>query len=348
MRAHIGHHFFGSGNIGDDLMLAGFLNIAHHTLGDITLTCCTPFDRNSQQRRFPAVQWLPYDPDTRASCIEACDVWLGVGDTPFQTDVGAWFLDHLIEEADLCHRYRRPMFFFGVGLNNRDAISHPHTRALVGQAQHIWTRDAFSAALLRQIDDGARISVGADLANVALARRATSAVEPRTLGLLLNFERREAFLPEAVVEITEATSTYRHRWLIQEVRHLDGSERAILDLLPDTCRARLDVREPDYALDSVDALLDRWGAPEVLITSRYHGALVGCWLGARTIIVERNEKLTGLVEQLAVPSVKDLRSSAVLLDVMQGAAPVNRDALTALAARAERCGTELAAALSAL
>ena len=25
LRLHIGHHFFGAGNVGDDLMLAGFL-----------------------------------------------------------------------------------------------------------------------------------------------------------------------------------------------------------------------------------------------------------------------------------------------------------------------------------
>ena len=347
LRLHIGHHFFGSGNLGDDLMLAGFLALAGRTLGEATFSCSSPFDRECQERRFPQVEWLPYDPATRASAIEACDAWLGVGDTPFQTDVGSWFLDHLIEEVDLCRRSGKPMFFLAVGLNNRQAIVHPHTRTIAGQARHIWTRDPLSARLLREILSPERVTAGADLANAFLVDRTSPAVEPGTLAFLLNFEDRQAFSTEAIREVIEATPDCRHLWLVQEVRTLGGSERDIYNQLPESCRARLELRAPDYAVDSLDTMLDRWGQPERLITSRYHGALVGAWLGSRTVIIERNDKLTGLVEQLGLASAKDLRRAAPVVALGQHAAPVSRDALNALAGCASQALEELATALSA-
>ena len=57
-RVPTGHQFFGSGN----LMLAGFLEDARPTfLERAALTRCTPFARAGQARRFPEVEWPPYD-----------------------------------------------------------------------------------------------------------------------------------------------------------------------------------------------------------------------------------------------------------------------------------------------
>lgn len=345
-RLHIGHHFFGSGNIGDDLMLAGFLELARTWLPDFTFTCSTPFDRACQARRFPAVEWLPYEPAIRAAAVAACDAWLGAGDTPFQTDVGTWFLDHLAEDADTCRRFAKPMFFLGVGVNNREALTHPHARAVIDQAAHIWTRDAQATAWLREAGDPARISQGADLAHVHLAQRRAPPREPGTLAFLLNFENRDAFTIDAIVAVMENTPAWRHRWLVQEVRPLDGSEREILARLPDTVRNRLDVRCPDYALDSLTTLVDGWGTPELLVTSRYHGALVGAWAGSRTLIVERNDKLSGLAAQLSCRRVSDLRADPGVLGTRYSAAEIDRDILRGLAGAAARSGQELAAALT--
>jgi polysaccharide pyruvyl transferase WcaK-like protein len=348
LRLHIGHHFFGSGNLGDDLMLAGFLAVARRTLGGATFTCSSPFDRVCQQRRFPDVHWLQYDPPTRAAAIEACDAWIGVGDTPFQTDVGSWFLDHLIDEVTWCRQYGKPMFFLAVGLNNRQAIAHPHTRRIVAAARHIWTRDRLSASFLGEIVTPERITAGADLAHVFLVDRTAPAIESGTLAFLLNFEEPEAFSTQAISDVIEATGDWRHLWLVQEVRTLSGSEREIYSQLPESCRARLEVRAPEYGVDSLDAMLGRWGAPECLITSRYHGALVGAWLGSRTVVIERNDKLTGLVDQLGLASAKHLRAAGPVVTLGLQATPVDRAALGALADRAAESVEELAAALSRL
>src|SRR5688572_19983108 len=108
-RFHIGHHFFGSGNVGDDLMLAGFLQGVAGA-APVRTSCASPFAAG-QRKRFPQVQWADYSPQSRAAAVEACDAWVGVGGTPFQVVVGTWFLDHLAEEVALCRRYGKPMFF---------------------------------------------------------------------------------------------------------------------------------------------------------------------------------------------------------------------------------------------
>ena len=123
-------------------MLAGFLEAARPVfLERAMLTCCTPFDRVSQERRFPEIEWLPYDDRTRADSIGRSDAWLGLGDTPFQAVGGnTWFLDHLCQEATWCRGLGVPMFYLGVGVNEREVAGYPQTRKLLDQAEHLWMR----------------------------------------------------------------------------------------------------------------------------------------------------------------------------------------------------------------
>ena len=337
---HIGHHFFGSGNIGDDYMLAGFLALAADALPGARLTCCTPFDRVSQQRRLPQVEWLDYTDAARDEAIAACDAWIGVGDSPFQSEVGSWFLDHLMAERERCRRAGVPMFFFCVGVNDFGALENPATREIVGAAERIWTRDEQSARLLRGFVGADRVASGPDLANQFFSRRRFPPVERGTIGFVLNFEDRTAFSSDAMCEVLDAAGSSA-RWLVQEVRTLDGSEWELLGMLPQVYRDRLEIRAPDYAAASLDDLVACWGVPETLVTSRYHGALFGAWAGSRVVVVERNAKLTGIVDQLNLVSVPDLRAAAPLLDAIRNASTVDRDRLDALAARVEECGREL-------
>ena len=105
------------------------------------------------------------------------------------------------------------------------------------------------------------------------------------------------------------------------------------------------MRAPDYGRASLDDLAACWGVPETVVTSRYHGALFAAWAGSRVVVIERNAKLTGIVDQLGLVSVGDLRAAAPLLDAMRSARPVERQRLTALAARVDGCGRELADSL---
>jgi hypothetical protein len=338
LRVHIGHHFYGAGNIGDDLMMGGFLAAVARGGRAVELTCASAFDLDSQRLRFPQVTWVPYDGAARERCIEACDVWLGLGDTPFQTAVGNWFYRHLADELDLCRRHGKPMYFLGVGAEHESAVVGNDLAApVLRAARHVWARDAQSAGWLAAAAGDHKVTAAADLAHVYLRDRARRPLEPGMTGLVLNFEDPRLFNPAALLALVEQGPERRaFRWLVQEVRALAGSETWTYRALSAPLRRRLEVRSPDYARDALDGLLDAWGAPETLITSRYHAAVAGAWWGARVVAVCRSGKVQGWVEQggatglAAFDDVTEIRRAAA------AARPVPPDRLTALADAAER------------
>lgn len=322
-------------------MLAGFLEMAREFLESPVLTCCTPFDRDAQRLRLPQVTWFDYDIAARERAIAAADAWIGVGDSPFQSEVGSWFLDHLAQEMEWCRRFRKPMLYFCVGVNDEAALQHPLTRTIAGAAAGIWTRDAQSTAMLERLAPGIVLEA-ADLANLFFAPRTPPPLQRGTIGFLLNFEDRSAFAAGALCEVLDTVRPGRAAWLVQEVRPLAGSERDLLASLPPDCRTRFEVRAPDYAKGSLNDLADCWGFPETIVTSRYHGALLAAWSGARVVVVERNAKLRGLVEQLGLTSVEDLATSPRLLEALRQARPIERTRLMRLADAVRTAGRQLA------
>ena len=323
LRVHLGHHFYGSGNLGDDLMLAGFLAAARPAfLETATLTCCTAQDIASQRLRFPEVEWLLYEEATRAETISRCDLWLGLGDTPFQGILGNWFLDHLGQEAAMCRVHGKPMFYLGVGVEAREVIDQPRVQVLVGQAEKIWTRDEESAAFLRPIAGPGKVSVGADLAHIALATIPFGPCEPDTLGLVLNFEDSRQYRIDQLAALVETSRAGHVAWLSQEVRPLPGSEFTLYQQLPPAARARAIPRVPDYTGARTAAeLLDAWGAPTRLFTSRYHGALIGAWMGCRTVAFARSAKVAAGARQLGLPLVDSLAETGQILRALEEAEP---------------------------
>src|ERR1044071_5657534 len=71
VRIHLGHHFYGAGNLGDDFMLAGFLAAMRTLAPETTFSCCVPFALEPLRQRFPEIAWLGYDDATRERCIAA-------------------------------------------------------------------------------------------------------------------------------------------------------------------------------------------------------------------------------------------------------------------------------------
>lgn len=337
MRIHIGHHFFGAGNLGDDLMLAGLLRGMEPAAA--RCTCATP-SADSQRIRFPQVQWLPYDRGSRATAIEACDAWVGVGGTPFQLVVGTWFLDHLAEELALCRCYGKPMYFIGVGVNERAALEHPHAREALAYASHIWARDEQSAAWIAEAcGDAAKVTASADLAHLWLCDRAWRHVQAGVAAYVLNFEDDRQVELGAVSELI-AQVRGEQRWLVQESRELNGSELVIWANLPADIRAKVAVCGGDYAnASTVDALIEPWGSPETLLTSRYHAAVIGAWAGSRVACIRRNDKLAAVAGQLGAALAPAATDAAELRAAMDTAAPIPRERLERLAnLAAASCG----------
>lgn len=335
---HIGHHFFGAGNVGDDLMMAGFLLAAKRYMPGVRLTCCTPHDRSSQALRFPEVDWLPYDRATREQCVRSCDVWLGLGDSPFHAEIGSWFLDHLIQEMQICQRFSKPMFFLGVGVNDALALKRPQTRALAEYADHIWTRDQESAAGLAALCGWEKVTAGADLAHIYLRGYSFEAESDNVIAFVLNFEDQSAFSKEALCQLIAQAGEGRYLWLVQEVRQLPGSELSIYHQLSPSCQARLELCVPDYKGASTSGLLAAWGAPpSVIVTSRYHGAVTGAWMGSRVVAVTRNFKVQGAVSQLGLPNIPAFTSLPSIMEGIRVSHAVPRSTLDALADLADAC-----------
>ncbi len=330
---HLGFHFYGSGNVGDDLMLDGFLGLLDDWNLGFRWSGAIAGDVSSQSRRFPQVRWMSATHAHRAQAIADCDVWLGLGDTPFQTDSGPWMLDYLSTEVDLCLRHDKPMFLLGVGVGDRGALSDPRTQKVVDAATMIWTRDDRSAELLSTIAPSDKIIAGADLAHLSLRREIRSPNDSASMGWLLNFEN-SSLLDLKVLE--ELLAAHGGHWLVQEVRELEGSERATLARLPVEVRRAIELHIPDYKQAiSTRELLDAWPIPATLVSSRYHGLLVGAWAGSRILAIERNEKLVGGALSLGCERLASLCDRATVEEALKKARTVPRAILNRQAELAE-------------
>ncbi len=330
VRIHIGHHFYGAGNFGDDLMLAGFLSAIKNEVPHLHLSCSTPHDILSQQKRFPEIEWLPYNPGTRQAIIERCDVWLGLGDTPFQTDVGLWFLKHLEDELSVCKRFHKRMFFLGVGVNDKDSLKEQSSREILEYASHIWTRDRQSAEMLSDVCENEKIEESADLAHAYLASDKSSAVEHDSIGYVLNFDRPEQFYADAFHSLVQRKSTQKQYWILQESRKLSGMESDLFSKLSLTDQSQLQIRSANYSQDSVHNYVEKFGTPEYLLTSRYHACVVGAWKGCKVVAINRNEKIRGLVEQVGFESVDSLSDIGNIENALNESRTIPREKLLLL------------------
>jgi hypothetical protein len=335
VRIHLGHHFYGAGNLGDDFMLAGFLAAMRTLAPRATFTGCVPFAIEPLRQRFPAVEWLPDEPAARARAIAACDAWLGLGGSPFQHALSRWFLDHLVGDAELCARAQKPMFFLGIGVQSSADLADGDVRRVCTQSVGIWTRDPKSAEYLASLPSPPPVEAAADLAHLFFRDHAPPPSSPGRLTLVANFDYgpwpgRDAFLRAA------AGRQFAQRvWLAQEMRDLPGAERALYAALPANEQARWRLVVPDVAGEPLPSALAHWPSGEWLVTSRYHAALAGAWAGSKVIVIATNEKLHAAARELGctvlLPTA-DTDAVARALDAATPAQPGAAQAERALAA----------------
>ena len=335
-RVFLGMHFYGAGNIGDDLALAGFLEAWERLGHPADLVAAIPFPTAPQARRFPGIEWLVDDPSIRDAAIGSCDAWLGMGGSPFQSDCGPWMLDHLARETAACGRLGRPMFFLGAGLNDRAALDDPRAREAIAQAEHLWIRDADCAARVAEVAGAEKVTASADCAHVFLARLAGSTPLRRRLGWAIAIEDDSPIVNDAVERAILRLTDWRHDWLVQDVRCLPGGERWRQRSFGAAARRAVRLRVPDHDAATAAELLAAWPVPEVLVSSRYHALLVGAWRGSRLVPVSRNDKLAAAARGLGCPSP---------VRVVDGDGDAGGDALCAAVAAARPVDHERLAAL---
>jgi polysaccharide pyruvyl transferase WcaK-like protein len=315
VRIHLGHHFYGAGNVGDDFMLAGFLGTARKLAPSASFTGSVPFDTHTLQSRFPEVEWLPYTAESRNSCISKCDVWLGLGGSPFQSAQSRWFIDHLIEDARSCEKWRKPMFYLGVGIQVDTELLVPEIASLANRATKIWTRDAKSGATLKA-SGAENVTASSDLAHLFFCECRPPPAKPNRAVIVANFDYTGWPACSSTLRVIDKLPIFDRVWLAQESRPLPGAERDLYATLSPSEQARWRFVPADNSqkpmIRSTADIIASWPSGEWLITSRYHAALAGAWSGSKVVVIGINEKLRGIAHEFGLPC---LSPTAVTHDI---------------------------------
>ena len=353
---HIGHHFFGAGNAGDDFMLAGFLSAlagrgrkpGRGSSGfrhNVALTCCVPYPMPPLARRFPEIAWRPYDEVSRRAGVDACDAWLGLGGSPFQNAVSPWFAEHLATEAALCRAAGKPMYFLGVGGQDEAAYEAEGLRTAAAQAEAIWTRDPATARALAAIARPGKIRTAADLSHIFFEICPPPAAVSGRLTAVLNFDYAGWPDLEKALAALAALPAVERVWLAQEDRPLPGAERALFGGLPAGERARWRLQMSDMPGEPLRRVLARWPSGEWLLASRFHATVAAAWAGSRAVVVATNDKLRGVAAECGYPAFEIDDDPSTLAHVLEASAAPERAALQSRAEAARQACAEFFAAI---
>ena len=342
IKVHIGHHFYGSGNLGDDFMLAGFLSELNTC--SIQLSCCTPYASDALVTRFPQVQWMPYTPEVRQTAIKSCDVWLGLGGSPFQNSVSQWFIEHLALEAKLCAEAKKDMYYLGIGGQDPLAYQDPVIQGIFNQAKAIWVRDEYTYKALSDISltqsKPSKIHLGSDLAHLLFEKTPFSKCQPKRINVTLNFDTGSWDNLDSVIQSLAQLNLNEHNWLIQEVRSLPGSENWLFDKLSTSEKSNWTLKVSDSPQKPLSHVISNWPSAELTLTSRFHATLTAAWSGSKAVTFAINDKLRSVSEEFGFEALSPNSSPDQVLQALTQAKSVNPAILKAKALLAKNSLTE--------
>ena len=342
MHAKLGFNFFGTGNIGDDFMLAGFLaewSLRRPLFGVV--------DKNQQRIlkfRFPTVEWI-----TAEDPQPAFDLWLGVGGTPVQILSGKYFLEFLEHELLKLPTTKCRVVFVGVGVEREAVGARERYRRVLDRIDIVGTRDQFSSEILKRDFGmgGTRVVDGQDLANIYFRSRVKEAIDgnERPVDLAVNYySERSSFLEWFLL----------HRWVQKDFdkkvaisicnetrifRRSEASQYAHLAwLLQMGARGRSIplLVNPNYSARTVEELWAHYSSIDTLLTSRFHGVIAGAWAGCRVGVFKRSSKIEAVRSEFGLPSIRGDVTESNLRDLMAAAVRVPNTKLEAAAGLASK------------
>ncbi len=292
----LGFDFYGTGNAGDDLMLAGFLQLWNRPERLVCRVSAT--QRLVLQSRFPDVLWVTSDRE-----LPSYNEWIGVGDTPIQILSGPYFLDYLEQEMNAPHHSGVTFKFIGIGGEAEAVTERARFKPLLEKCKVITTRDAQTAKLLR--DEFAlhnvRIVPGSDLAHVTLNGLSPSAPIKRDIEVAINYYSEQRRLPH-LWSLFRFFRKYKGSavFLSNEAREFSGSEPRLYRRMRWLFGKRVPYLGPHYGSATAD-WVSHYDRIRVVIGSRYHVLLAAAWRGCRVSGIGRSSKIKNLCSELNVP-----------------------------------------------
>jgi hypothetical protein len=339
----IGLDFFGAGNIGDDLMLAGFLK----GIKDLGLSekmrrlraLCSQ-DRASQKNRFPEIEWVDGKAQqTRWETFKSADVLLGIGGTPFQFSTGPWLLEN-IEEVIARKKEQAPFIFVNAGSESEANRAKPRFESVMQKITSISARDKDTIAQLGEWRNGSgnpELLAGADLANISLPGLTENhpplATRPDELAVILGSDTLSKTDVRTVIDwIAEGSRPVS--WITCEVRNMARCEYRVylknwFRLGGSIVRKPPLIRlyRPRYQSCGLAALVEPFSFCKTILSSRYHGILSAAWSGCRVAGIARSSKVKWLCQQLEIPVVELPITREALSNAEKNAEVVKRPTL---------------------
>lgn len=345
--------FYGAGNIGDDLMLAGFLSGAG---SEHDFYCSVPRNYSHQQYRFPKIRFC--SKSQRNDIATDCRYWIGVGDTPVQIKSGEWFLAKLERDAKLFDSKKSVWFMSGIGVE-KEAVTHKDRySSVLDLVSHIWTRDDDSRNILMN-DFGIaenKVTASSDIANIALRKIFSNpgiGARKYTLGICYYDETEDIVSIRELGKFARIVNSEKGRVLMfaNDVNPHGGFEKEIYGKMYSGFKRFFSSRLPEILIPEyfgdidIESLTHHFRECEVVMTSRYHALLAAAWAGCKIVSLQRSSKVTALARELNIAEVSRPFTADSLMEAYENAVSVNRERLLAMADRANAGLEELVSKL---
>jgi len=338
----LGFGFYGAGNIGDDLMLQGFLQ-EFVGASSPRLTCSLPAKWvPTQQKRFDCIDWLSLSTEERKEKLTSFDCWIGVGGTPFQATNGPWLLNGILSDFEAAPGTRK--FMIGVGCEKEVLRERSLAQRILNMTDFIWTRDEASRKVL--VDDlGAdpkKVSLGGDLAHLSLRKIFPASAESQTqqsVGIVYFTNSDETDSRAAIKKfIGNFPSDLKPIFFANDVRKKGFEKTTYKELFSTWKRLRGTSPRfftPDYAAENVEELVSHYRGFSVIMACRYHALLTAAWAGCRVVALDRSSKIRFLASELDIPLVATPFTEESLHEGFMNAKRVSRQLLESKCAAAE-------------
>jgi heptosyltransferase III len=337
--------YFGAGNIGDDLMIDGLLNVVAEVeargAGPLNLVLLCPHRLLSQMRRFPEITWCRPGAGYTAALAEA-DLMLLPGDTPFMAQ--AWVWDNV--PPRVAAGGSSPLLCLAVGAEEPAEKQLPAARALLERANYTTARDATSVDVLRMLAPKSldRIAEGADLANITLRRLfrhrgLATECRPIPLALLWYSESTSPADTAGLTEFVDMRAPNDWPAFLSHEYRLEY-EFAHFRMLFPRGSPRPQFIRPHYYASNVDALVAYYRDIGTVISGRYHSLLAAAWAGCRVAALPRSLKVLGLARSLDIPLVPAPITARALQGAIAEARTIPRAKLDELAESALETGVD--------